>query len=34
MPDVRLDEPRQAELKRDGEMITKGEDMGQVTDIS
>ena len=29
-----MDDPRQAELKVDGDMITKGEDMSQVTDIS
>ena len=31
---MRVYETRQAELKVDGEMIPKGEDMGQVTDIS
>ena len=31
---MRLDEPRQTELKVDGEMVPKGEDLSQVTDIS
>ena len=34
MPGVHVDEPQQAELKLDGEMVPKGEDMIQVTDIS
>ena len=29
-----MDEPRQADLKVDVEMVTKGEDLSQVTDIS
>ena len=32
--DVHVDEPQHAELKVDGEMIPKGEDLIQVTDIS
>ena len=33
MPDVRVDEPQQLELKVDGEMIPKGEYLSQVMDI-
>ena len=33
MPDVRVDEPQQADLKVDGDMVPKGEDLSQVTDI-
>ena len=33
MPDVRVDEQRQEDLKVDEEMIPKGEDPIQVTDI-
>ena len=29
-----MDEPRQEELKVDGEMVPKGEDLGQVINIS
>ena len=33
-PDVRVNEPRQEELKVDGEMVPKEEDLSQVTNIS
>ena len=34
MPDMRVDEPRQAELKVDVEMVPKGGGILQVMDIS